>query len=81
MAKRRRNTGPRYVWVNKSGVSGAKFHRAKRGWVKWSDGKTRPEWLPACGTRIDVCAIDHAQSAYAGDLCRRCFPKGVDPRR
>jgi hypothetical protein len=68
-------------YVNKGSVPNPKLHRVKPRQVNWSSGTTETRDLPACGTKVDVCAIEYEHGetieslGYAGDACGRCFPK------
>ena len=62
---------------NSSGAT--KFHKAKLIEVGRSNGETRMEARPACGSRVDTCALEteEAPSSCGGrDPCRKCFPDG-----
>lgn len=73
-----------YCFVLKSGVPNPKIHKVKTGPVTWSDGRTEDHILPACGTRIDVCALETEWAygidgmGHAGDPCGKCFPKAKE---
>lgn len=53
--------GFKYCFLYKQGCSGI-YHRA------------RPDGLPACGTRVDTCALEATDDEPPGcDKCKRCF--------
>jgi len=53
-----------YCWIYKGAVKDPKMHRNRNG-------------IPACGTRVDVCALEYETDIgdNFGDPCRRCFPE------
>ena len=63
-----------YVFVLK-GWSNHKTHRGVLGHYKWG-GSVRPQWLPACGARVDVSCLEvTSEPPHPSERCRRCFPK------
>ena len=70
-----------YVFVLK-GWSNHKTHRGVLGHYKWGDGSVRPQWLPACGARVDVSCLEvTSEPPHPSERCRRCFPKANLNRR
>ena len=67
-----------YGFVYKGGVPNPKMHRLVLKTVNWSDGSTSEEFLPQCGTKVDVCAMEIADPthwSWMGDtdgMCKRC---------
>lgn len=57
----------RFCFVLKAGCAGV-YHRC------------REDGLPACGTRVDTCALEHDKSPEGLGYrpCRRCFPEERD---
>lgn len=55
----------------KSSTPDAKVHKAQRG-----------SGIPACGTRVDTCALETEWAdtipTWAGDPCGKCFPVETD---
>ena len=72
-----------YGFVYKSGVPNPKMHRLVLKTVKWSDGSTSEEFLPKCGTKVDVQAMEIADPEHwswlgsTDGMCKRCKGKGV----
>jgi hypothetical protein len=70
----------KFCFVHKGSVPNPRIHRVKPRKVDWSDGSTDTRDLPACGTKVDVCAIEYEHApdiesmGHAGDACGRCFP-------
>ncbi len=53
-----------YCWVFKGAVKEPRMHKNRNG-------------IPACGTRVDVCALEYETKidANCGEPCGRCFPQ------
>lgn len=62
--KRHQNSSP-FCWVYKGAVKNPRMHRNHNG-------------IPACGTRVDVCALEYEteMDGNFGEPCKRCFPNG-----
>ena len=58
------------VYVEKDGE--LRTHFAKKGEVTWSDGRRTQEWLPACGTKVDVSALQSYRGYAVEATCGRC---------
>ena len=55
-----RDTRP-FCWINKQAVRNPRMHKNRNG-------------LPACGARVDVCALEYENTTSAAQPCKRCFP-------
>lgn len=64
------NNVTRLVYVEKDGD--LRTHLAKESPVQWSSGRTSTEWVPACGSRVDVTALYSYTGAANEATCGRC---------